>query len=165
MAKLSYNTRRKQRGERQSWLLPSTCLTQRRAYFSVFNVEALLLCLFSAGRWSFSSFRVFSTSFWVLALADSWLLYIAKWHERSKLDKQKGPSRNHLIFRTWHASFCKQCKKKWVVRVPAAAGGRVVLLWAQKAEGVWATGRRWTVGVWAGGERRATSTKQRKKIM
>lgn len=69
------------RGRRkESWAtLPSTCLTQRRAYLSVFNVVDLLLCLFSGGRWSLSSFRVLITSFWVLALADSWLL---QWHNR-----------------------------------------------------------------------------------
>lgn len=65
--------------------LPSTCLTQRRAYLRVFNVLDLLLCLFSAGRWSFSSFRILIISFWVLALADSWLLQVAQSHARQRI--------------------------------------------------------------------------------
>lgn len=70
-------------------LLPSTCLTHRRAYFRVFNVVDLLLCLFSGGRWRLSSFRVLITSFWVLALADSWLLYVAThMHSRKSVFQQ-----------------------------------------------------------------------------
>lgn len=44
------------------------------------------------------------------------------------------------------------------VHQPAAAGWRVVLLWAQQTEGVWAAGRRQTVGVWAVEEKRDSWT-------
>lgn len=60
---------------RLSYLLPSTCLTQRRAYFRVLReLDLLPLFLLSAGRWRLSSFRVLRSSFWVLALADTSLL-------------------------------------------------------------------------------------------
>ena len=62
------------RQKQRNAILPSTCFTQRSAYLRVFTVEDLFLCLLSAGRWSFSSFSILITSFWVLALADSWLL-------------------------------------------------------------------------------------------
>ena len=52
--------------------LPSTCLTQRRAYFRVLRV--LDFFLFSEGKCLFRSFSILISSFRVLALADSSLL-------------------------------------------------------------------------------------------
>lgn len=78
-------SRRGRRKKKRWTTLPSTCLTQRRAYLSVFNVVDLFSCRFSGGRWSLSSFRVLITSFWALALADSWLL---QWHDRRHAQQQ-----------------------------------------------------------------------------
>lgn len=75
---------------------PSTCFTQRSAYFRVFSVVDLLLCLLSAGRWSFSSFRVLITSFCVLALADSSLLQVAHIHAQRRVRQGKQSLRKRL---------------------------------------------------------------------
>lgn len=146
---------------------PSTCFTQRSAYFRVFSVVDLLLCLLSAGRWSFSSFRVLITSFCVLALADSSLLQVAHIHaqRRVRQGKQSLGKRLNNRHNSWLCYYVRcflcpkecECPVKWqeassviqqqVVHLPAAAGWRVVLLRAQQAEGIWTARWRWTMGV------------------
>lgn len=54
--------------------VPFTCFTLLRAYFKVASVLALPLAFLSAGRWTFSSLSVRTSSLCASALADCSLL-------------------------------------------------------------------------------------------
>lgn len=137
---------------RHSW--PLTCLTQRKAYRSVWSVLARPLLRLSAGRWYFSSFSALKSSFWVFAFADCSLLH--KQQEHVNACCQFIINNYLLLIYNWH-----RCINFVMVvgGLPAAAGGRVVLLWTDQAESIVTTGRGKTLRVWAATENKEKENK------